>query len=56
MIKMNILFITVSFIVTKFYKSHLPFFQVEFRFVATFLLYDIDLSMFIFDPLQSVKG
>lgn len=32
-----------------------PFFLVEFGFVASFLVYNTDLSTFVFDSIQSAK-
>lgn len=34
---------------------YIPFLLVEFWFVATFPVYNIDLSIFIFDSIQSAK-
>lgn len=34
---------------------YIPFFLVEFWFVATFSVYNIDLSIFILDSIQSAK-
>lgn len=46
------IFMSVTVTIAHIYA---PFFLVEFRFVASFLVYNIDLSTFIFDSIQSAK-